>query len=425
VLLAPAAVALVLVASAGAAAFDHDVRGKTFSWRQPLSFLAAAALVLAAVPALLAAGDGRFGLPGKDLVRPLRFLPPDPAAGGERLLWVARPADLPPSSWPLGDRIAYAITARRGPSIVDLWNDDTGDGERQVASDLALVADGQTDRVGHLLAPMGVRFVVVVSAPPAASGSGGTAPAGQGRDAIVDPVASASPALLAGLSSQLDLRRVQIDDRLVVYENTAWLPIAAQLDDGGAQASRQAGDDVLVRADLTGATAVLPVAAGHIGGHGPVAAGTIFLARPFDRRWALRVGRSTVRPQPAFGWATSFDVTAAGDASLRHGTPLLHRLAVLLQLCGWLIVGRLTRPIDQMRRRAVRRSTTSTARRTSPPRLGHRVTTTSAPTSEEPELSWADEPTDSDDERRPVRSELRVPDELALKWADDDRQDRR
>ena len=427
VLLAPAAVALVLVASAATAAFDHDVRGKSFSWRQPLSFLAAAAVVLAAVPSLLAAGDGRFGLPGKDLVRPLRFLPPEPAGGGGRLLWVARPADLPPSSWPLGNGIAYAITSGRGPSIVDLWSDNAGDGEGQVATDLALVADGQTDRVGHLLAPMGVRFVVVVSAQPAAIGGGnGTAVAVEGREVVADPVASASPALLSGLSSQLDLRRVQIDNRLVVYENTAWLPITAQLDDLGAQASRQAGDDVLVRAELTGATAVLPVPAGHIGGQGPVAAGTVFLARPFDRRWSLRVGKSTVHSQPAFGWATSFDVPTAGDASLRHATPLLRRLAVLLQLCGWLIVARLTRPIDRMRRRRGRprtMPTTPTTPRTSPPGVSRRATTTRTRPPEEPELSWADEPTDGAGERHRVRSELRVPDELALKWADDDRRE--
>ena len=64
--------------------------------------------------------------------------------------------------------------------------------------------------------------------------------------------------------------------------------------------------------------------------------------------------------------------------------------------------------------------------------------------SAEPELAWADDPTGAGDragdsertdragpteragdsgERRPVRTELRVPDELALKWADDERQD--
>ena len=70
--------------------------------------------------------------------------------------------------------------------------------------------DGRTDRLGRLLAPMAIRYVVVpVRSAPAAS---------NGAELPVPDT------LISSLGSQLDLRKVDIDDALYVYENTAWIP---------------------------------------------------------------------------------------------------------------------------------------------------------------------------------------------------------
>ena len=72
------------------------------------------------------------------------------------------------------------------------------------------------------------------------------APAAQSSGAPAYPPPSA---LLNTLAGQLDLREVDIDDALVVYENEAWVPARATLTAAAAAASQEAGFESLVRTD--------------------------------------------------------------------------------------------------------------------------------------------------------------------------------
>ena len=62
-LLVPVAVGLAISAAASLAAFDLDVRGGSFGWRQPLGIAASIAVVVGVVPGVLAVAPGDWNMP--------------------------------------------------------------------------------------------------------------------------------------------------------------------------------------------------------------------------------------------------------------------------------------------------------------------------------------------------------------------------
>ena len=99
--LAPAAAALAGSAALGAVAFELDLPGYRFGWRQLAAAVAGVALALAAIPMLIASGQGRWHLPSADASSVLAFLPdsqagrlPGALGGG-----AGRPAAGRPGRW--------------------------------------------------------------------------------------------------------------------------------------------------------------------------------------------------------------------------------------------------------------------------------------------------------------------------------------
>ena len=66
-LLVPVAVGLAIAAAASVAAFDLDVRGGSFGWRQPLGLAATVAVVVGVVPGVLAIAPGDWDAPSSPL----------------------------------------------------------------------------------------------------------------------------------------------------------------------------------------------------------------------------------------------------------------------------------------------------------------------------------------------------------------------
>jgi hypothetical protein len=170
---------------------------------------------------------------------------------------------------------------------------------------------------------MAIRYVVVPvrSAPAASKGASLPVP----------------DTLIGSLGSQLDLRKVAIDDALYVYENTAWIPERAALSSGGAAASAESDPAALAATDLATSTPVLR-GGGATSGQGPLPAGTIYLAQASSAQWRLQVDGRSVARRPAFGWANAFTVPVAGQGRLSYRTPLTRRLALLAQFGAWLVV---------------------------------------------------------------------------------------
>jgi hypothetical protein len=121
-----------------------------------------------------------------------------------------------------------------------------------------------------------------------------------------------------------------------VYENTDWVPIYAQLSEGAADASSRAGFDSLVRANLSGSTAVLGTAEGPREVSGAVEAGTVFVGESVSSGWELEVDGAQAERSPAFGWANAFEVPAGGTATLRYAPSVGRWVLVVLQALAWL-----------------------------------------------------------------------------------------
>jgi GT2 family glycosyltransferase len=318
VVLAPAAAALALCVGLGVSAFELDVRRSTFGWRQLASVVAVLALVVALLPVAAASVGGRWLVPRGSHHNALAFLADEIDDDAFRVLWFGDPEVLPLGSWPLGDLTSYATTVNGLPGLVDLWPGRPEGRGAPLRSSVELALDQRTNRLGRLLAPMGVRYLVVVD-------QGAPQPFGGVRR-------PSPPALREALAEQLDLVEVDVNPVLTVYRNAAWVPTASVLADGvvapsggpivpdgaalAAGADLQRGATALERRGTTEFAATVPSGRDVLVGSTPAG------------RWRLEVDGVGVARSTAFGWAPFFDDVPAGHAELRWSTPAAHRLVL-------------------------------------------------------------------------------------------------
>lgn len=325
VVLAPVAAALALTAALGMRAFETDLRTHRFGWRQILAVAAALGVVLGAMPLGSGLLDGRWKVPDHDYRASLGSLFDGSGTAPFRVVWVGDPEVLPAAGWRYDDGVAYTTTDRGVPTVLDRFTGPPPGATPLVADALRLAQDKRTTRLGRLIAPMGVRYVVVQTA---------LAPNGSSRgSADSRPV----PAQLTDrLAQQLDLQPVPIARGLTVYRNTSWVPTRAVLP---ARSGRRASFTAAADDDLSRATPVLRREVGNASAHGSVSAkGDLLLAATADRRWRLRVDGVTAKRSETYGWANQFRATRTGTGDLSYATSLAHRLASLGQVALWLLV---------------------------------------------------------------------------------------
>lgn len=325
VLLPPAAAALSLSVGLGVLAFERDLRGYHFGWRQVASVVAGVAVLVSAAPLLVGAVDGRWGLPDADHAASLSFLDRQGALdeGAFRVLWLGEPEVLPVAGFRLADDLAYGFSQDGVGGLLDRWAAPAYGPTPLVAGALRLAARGDTERLGRMLGTFGVRYVILAerSAPERT---------GVTRHRLPDGLTST-------LARQLDLRQMEVDPSLTMYENTAWVPIRATV--AGAAA------DELERAESLRAAAATDVAgaaepalrrtSGHTTFEGDAGPGTVYSADASSSGWELTVGGERAERTRALGWANAFDVPTAGRATLSYETSLTRWAAVLLQILLW------------------------------------------------------------------------------------------
>lgn len=325
ILLTPVAVGLALCAAATVGSFGADVRAARFGWRQPVGVIGAAATVLGLLPGVAAAADGHWNQPEISVADQLGELLPGPQADGDyRVLLVGDPRVLPSASWAYGDGVAYALHTGGEFSIAEAWVGPDDVERRSVGAALDAIAGRTTARAGRLLAPLGVRYVVVPL-----------------QDGVVATTASplAPPeGLLAALADQLDLRRTYSPTSIVVYENTAWIPVRALLSPEAAEVSDEAGAAALARVDLGSSTPVLVGADSRSSVSQDIPAGVVQLGVAFDEGWKLDVDGSEVASRRTFGTTMGFDVAAPGLATLEYRAPFTRTLVLAVQLVAWALV---------------------------------------------------------------------------------------
>jgi len=219
--------------------------------------------------------------------------------------------------------VGFGLT-RQGPSDIRASRVPAARGGDEVlAESLDLLARRDIARFGHLVAPMGVRFVAVVDR---AGPDGGTP----------TPV---DTGLLDGLATQLDLTAVEAEPGMLLYENTAWAP-ARSLVAGERAAAVPSGDDVdPIAAGLRTELGLLaqPVT-GPLTESQPVAPGALLLAENADGRWEAQQGGEPLERSTTFGWANGFEALDAGSARLSARSSAAARMLFLLQALAWIAV---------------------------------------------------------------------------------------
>ncbi|HEX4082612.1 MAG TPA: hypothetical protein VHX40_06560, partial [Acidimicrobiales bacterium] len=155
VLLAPAAVAVACGVGLGISAFEIDLSGYQFGWRQLVAAISVAAAAVGLLPVIVAAGGGRWGLPVTGYGQPLSFLADSGSNGSSngssgagsanaaanaatnsgananananagsayRVLWLGDPRALPTGGWSVDPGLAYATSEQGTPDATNLWS---------------------------------------------------------------------------------------------------------------------------------------------------------------------------------------------------------------------------------------------------------------------------------------------------------------
>lgn len=284
--------------------------------------LAWGALVVAVLPAFGAMFNGRWSAPRGDFSSSLSFLDDESEIAPFRVLWLGNPDVMPLSGWELEDGVVYATTDDGEPTVSNLWA-GSSHGATQLLGDALHAADSrQTNRLGRLLAPMGVQYVVVVQQ---------LAP-----EPFSDMTRPVPPHLTGTLNEQLDLEAIQVNPALDVYRNIAWAPSRAMLTDENAGAGTGSALAQSVATDLAGLEVALPDQQGFTTYNGPVESGDeVYLSAAESPRWQLRSGGESAERREAFGWANAFSIAASGPATLTFRTPASRYLLLLVQVGLW------------------------------------------------------------------------------------------
>lgn len=326
-LLAPAAVGLALAAAIGPVAFEIDLPDFHFGWRQVAAGAAVVAGIAGLVPLAVGVVNGRWRAPVEGFDTLLSFLDDEQELGAFRVLWLGDPDVLPMASREVRSGVGYGTSDGGLPIVGDRWLTPSA-GPTELIADAVTVAEArETSRLGRLLAPMGVRYVVVPE---------DAAPGQPGRHAVPD--------LVGVLAEQLDLVRLDVDPDIHVYRNAAWAPeravvAAGTLPRGDGGGDRSGYIEVANGQPLTGATAVLVDGPEYATWSGELVAGDVYHAAASSENWELRVGPdegSAAERDTAYEWANGYAVAAGGPGTLRFITPSWYQALLGAQALLWL-----------------------------------------------------------------------------------------
>jgi hypothetical protein len=187
---------------------------------------------------------------------------------------------------------------------------------------------GKSQRLGHLLAPAGIRYVVVLQQ---------TGP-GHGAVAPVDPV------LAAALARQLDLSISRVDTGGMVYENDAWIPNRAVVPPR-TDVTAKAGE-ALSTAASSDVAAVARGVSGRVGRSAAAGPGTLLWSDAADSGWHATANGHQLARSKAFDWTNAFALPERAAVALHFRAGALPGLFVTAEVVAWiaaLVVWRRTR----------------------------------------------------------------------------------
>ncbi len=314
--LVPAALGLAVAAGLGVSALLDDMRRSRFGWRQVSAVAAAVGIALPLLAFGVDAGSGRWQLPSSDWPTAVSWMSDVPARGGFRVLWIGDPAALPVDG-KIVDGIGYGLTRDGGGDARALWAATGSAADDGLGRALLVARGGDTARLGHLLAPLGVRYVVAVSQ--FAPDHGAVKP--------VDGV------LADALGRQLDLSVSRVDDGAIVYANDAWIPRRAVVPTGtSVEATSGTGFGVV---SASTAPAFAKGVVGPVHRSLAVGPGTLLWSEAADRGWhANAPGLDLVRSN-AFAWTNAFALPAHASVGIHYEAGRTRGVLIWLEVVLW------------------------------------------------------------------------------------------
>jgi hypothetical protein len=249
----------------------------------------------------------------------------DTSQGDYRVLVVGDPRLVASDQHAYKSGLTYALFENGDATMLNQVSSGSDEAANLVRPLLDAVALGSTKRVGRLMAPLGIRYIVIPLLDRVHSTSDSPLPLPLGfREAFAE---------------QLDLRNVYGPSSMVIFENSQWIPLTGMLSTVAALQSGEGGSDALVATELTGSIAVLNGTTSWDSPSQEIPAGRLHVGYPFDSRWTLSINGESVKPQASFGTVMHYETGNGGVAELHYATSLSRYMWVLLQLLLWALVG--------------------------------------------------------------------------------------
>jgi len=318
-MLAMVACGLAIAVAVCVSVFVETNLSRESDWRRALALIVPVAIFMGVVPAALSVTDGRWNQPETTVASLLVQLPEQPREGNYRTLFVGDRELLPVSTNLINEKISYGVVDDGPLNIASIWAPQHTPMNASVEAAINSLLAQDTIRVGRLVSPLAIRYLVVPL----------------GAESTVE-----ARRLVDAMASQLDLRRTYFARDLVIYENTSWLPIVSVLDQESAVISEQASVSSFGGRELKSAGALLvdknTVAQKKIKSR--FSGGTVHIAVPFDDGWRLQIDGAKLAPRAAFGASTAFDAPIAGVVALNYETSRLRYLFLALQALVWLVL---------------------------------------------------------------------------------------
>jgi GT2 family glycosyltransferase len=311
-----AALGIAIATGIGVAAFADDLRRFLFGWRQFAAVVAAFATFLPVLGFAVDGIGGRWRMPSRDWAQAVAWMREDRASGDFRVLWIGDPDVLPVAARDAHDT-SYGLSRDGAGDVRDAFAAPAGKGEPVLDDAIGLLANRQTARFGHLIAPMGVRYVAVVRR---AAPNGG---AKRSYDARVQ----------SSLGEQLDLAVVNGESDIMLYENQAWSASRAVV---GPRVDLRAPDGDSTGAALRAELSTSAPVKGDFGRSKVTRAGTMLFGDAYDARWQLSRDGRTTESGRAFGWSNAFANVTPGTYDLHFDAGIARATWLLLEALWWI-----------------------------------------------------------------------------------------
>lgn len=308
--LAIAAVAMAFLAGMAAEGLVPLLRARSFGAPHvALGGISAYGIAAMVVGMALIAAGSFDGLRRAGELEPAFFQAEERTFGDFRVLWLAGN----------GRGLRADLSAPEGETVLTFGARRAGPGEDYLESVLASIVARRTEQAGRLLAPTGVRYVVL-------------------RPAIDEDIVFA-------FARQTDMRFYQRGTAgTQVWRNEAWLPIAAAVraPEWVAASTSEPDRPALssVPEDPGRAGSLKRIRPGVLGGRIGIGVGSILLAEDFSDGWRVRAGSREIQPVRSFGWATAFPTgSTSGPIVVAWEGQGGHRLALVLQAALLALIG--------------------------------------------------------------------------------------